>query len=112
VVGTRIERRGCSLTWVAGASYKGLYVVSFTLYRADGGWRVKREIKLRPKRSQEERILFVEDYSLPEFQAISESCQALASEVQQGEEEFRLALALKALAAINLLVKELGGGSR
>jgi hypothetical protein len=36
----------------------------------------------------------------------------LASEVQQGEDEFRLALAFKALAAINLLVKELRGGSR
>jgi hypothetical protein len=62
VVGTRIERRGCSLTWVAGTSYKGLYLVSFTLYRAESGWRVKREIKLRPKRSQEERTLFVEEY--------------------------------------------------
>lgn len=112
MVDTRIERRGCSLTWVAGASYKGLYVVSFTIYRAESGWRVKREIKLRPKKTQEERILFVEDYSLPEFQAISESCQALASEVQQGDDDFRLALALKALAAISLLVKELGGGSR
>jgi len=100
------------LTWVAGASHKGLYLVSFTLYRAEKGWRVKREIRLRPKRSREERTLFVEDYSLPEFQAISESCQALVSEVQQGEEESRLTLALKALAAINLLVKELGGGSR
>ena len=99
------------MTWVAGASYKGLYLVSFTLYRAESGWRVKREIKLRPKRSQEERTLFVEDYSLPEFQAISESCQALASEVQE-EGELRLALALKALAAISLLVKELGGGSK
>ena len=99
------------MTWVAGASYKGLYLVSFTLYRAEGGWRVKREIRLRPKRSQEERTIFVEDYSLPEFQAISESCQALTSQVQQGDDEFRLTLALKALAAINLLVKELGGGS-
>jgi len=111
VVVTRIERRGCSLTWVAGASYKGLYLVSITLYRSEGGWRVKREVKLRPKRSREERTLFVEDYSLPEFQAISESCQALTSELQQGEEEFRLALALKALTAMKLLVKELGGGS-
>jgi len=109
VVGTRIERRGCSLTWVAGASYKGIYLVSFTLYRSEGGWRVKREIRLKTKRSQEERTLFVEDYSLPEFQAISESCQALASQIQQGDDEFRLALALKALAAIKLLVKELEG---
>ncbi len=100
------------MTWVAGASYRGLYLVTLTLYRAERGWRVKREIKLRPKRSQEERTLFAEDYSLPEFQAISESCQALVSEVKQGEEESRLALALKALATIRLLVEQLGGEPR
>lgn len=112
MVDTRIERRGCSLTWTAGVSCKGLYLITLTLYRSGSGWRVKRELKLRVKRAEEERTLFIEDYSLPEFQAILEACQALLSGIEVDEEDQRLVLALRALTNINLLINELGGTSK
>ncbi|MEM4652882.1 MAG: hypothetical protein QW535_02120 [Candidatus Nezhaarchaeales archaeon] len=109
MVDTRIEKKGTSLTWVIGVSCKGLYMVSLTLYKSNNGWRVKRELRLRAKRAEEEKTLFIEDYSLPEFQAILEACQAMISEVNVGEDDRCLALALRASAIINLLTQELRG---
>lgn len=100
------------MTWIAGASYKGLYLISLTLYKSNGGWRVKRELKLRAKRTSGERTLFVEDYSLPEFQAILEACQALISGISVDEGDRHLALALRALTIINSLIDDLRGVSK
>ncbi|MEM2214750.1 MAG: hypothetical protein QXD66_04380 [Candidatus Nezhaarchaeales archaeon] len=112
MVDTRIERRGSSLTWVVGVSCKGLYTVSLTLYKSSSGWRVKRELRLKIKRAEDERTLFIEDYSLPEFQAILEAFQSMTSEIDVDESARRLTLALRASTIINLLVQELGGVSR
>ncbi|MHC1601048.1 MAG: hypothetical protein ACXQTI_10465 [Candidatus Nezhaarchaeales archaeon] len=105
----KIERRGCSLTWTIGISSKGIYSASLTLYMSNGHWRVKREIKLRPKRSNDERTIFVEDYGLPEFQAIMESCQAMISSLNIEREEACLNFALRASAIMDLLISELRG---
>ncbi|MEM4576390.1 MAG: hypothetical protein QW701_02865 [Candidatus Nezhaarchaeales archaeon] len=66
---------------------------------------------MRAKRAKEERVLFIEEYSLLEFQAILEACQAMISEISIEEVDRRLALALRALTAINLLIGDLRGVS-
>lgn len=86
-------------------------MISLTLYKSSSGWRVKRELRLRAKRTGEERALFIEDYSLPEFQAILEACQTMMSGTSVEESDWRLALALRALTIINLLIDELRGAS-
>lgn len=100
------------MTWVVGVSCKGLYKISLTPYKSGSDWRVKRELRLKAKRAGEEKTLFIEDYSLPEFQAILEACQAMMSEINVEESDWRLALALRALTIINLLVSELRGVSK
>jgi len=103
----KIEKRGCNLRWTIGLSSKGIYVASLTFYMANGHWRVKREIRLKPKRSDEERVLFIEDYSLPEYQSILELCQSTIASLNVEREEACLSLALRASTIMNALISEL-----
>ncbi|RLF11812.1 MAG: hypothetical protein DRJ62_03190 [Thermoprotei archaeon] len=103
----KVERRGCSLTWTIGVSSRGIYTATLTFYGGSGSWRVKRIIKLRPKRSMEERVLFTEDYSLPEFQCLLESCYSIISSLAVDEREACLSLALRASSLVSQLVAEL-----
>ncbi|MCS7139717.1 MAG: hypothetical protein N3F04_06805 [Candidatus Nezhaarchaeota archaeon] len=103
----RIDRRGCSLKWNVAASSKGVYSVHLTFYSSNGRWRVKREIRLQPKRADHEITLFIEDYDLLEFQEIMESCQSMITLISSDSVESCLNLASRASAIINALISEL-----